>query len=70
MAKNKCPYCGSTGFFVKDPVDQYETYEFHFQDGKMVMPDTGQASNHPDIVSDTETFCQKCTWHGAYKNLS
>jgi hypothetical protein len=70
MAKNKCPYCGSTGFFVKDPVDQYETYEFHFQDGKMVLNSSKEELDPPQIDCDTETFCQKCTWHGVYKTLS
>jgi hypothetical protein len=70
MAKNKCPHCGSSGFFVKNPDDQYETYEFHFQDGTMVLTDAEQASNPPDIVSDTETYCQKCTWRGTFKTIS
>jgi hypothetical protein len=69
MAKNKCPYCGSIGFFVKNPEDQYETYELHFQDGKMVLKNAEQASAAPDIIPDTEMFCQKCTWHGALKTI-
>ena len=29
----KCPVCGCIKFYVKDPVDEYETYEFECSDG-------------------------------------
>ncbi len=30
----KCPVCGSQKFFLKDPADEYETYEFELKDGQ------------------------------------
>ena len=29
----KCPVCGCIKFYVKDPADEYETYEFECNDG-------------------------------------
>jgi phage FluMu protein Com len=32
----KCPVCGSLNFFVKDPDDEYETFEFELKDAVIV----------------------------------
>jgi hypothetical protein len=32
----KCPVCGSLNFFVKDPDDEYETFEFELKDATIV----------------------------------
>ncbi len=65
----KCPVCGSLNFFVKDPADQYETYEFELQ-GEDVVFDAGAAkSDAAHLDSDTEVFCEKCTWHDRFQVL-
>ena len=37
MVDSKCPLCGSSSFFVKDPVDPYEIYEFDLEEGKIIF---------------------------------
>jgi hypothetical protein len=60
----KCPVCGSKQFFLKDPTDEYETYAFDLQDGQAVFTDEPQ-----EVQPETETFCQRCTWHGKFEKL-
>jgi len=37
MEKNemKCPFCGCQSFYLKDPDDEYETYEFDLEKGEV-----------------------------------
>jgi hypothetical protein len=54
---------------VKDPDDEYETYEFECVDGKICFDpdvDEGQA---PDMEDDCETYCNRCSWHDKLKTL-
>jgi hypothetical protein len=60
----KCPICGCQKFFVKDPADEYETYEFDLQDGQAVFPADPQ-----EMTGDTETYCHRCSWHGPFAKL-
>jgi len=36
----KCPVCSCANFYIKDPEDEYETYEFELKDGQP-WPNTG-----------------------------
>lgn len=64
----KCPVCGSIKFYIKDPDDEYETYEFEYKDGEICpCADTGE-SEFPEMSEATETFCNKCAWHGKLKS--
>ena len=65
----KCPVCGCQNFFVKDPDDEFEIYEFQFQDGIVEFGSEEDASLSPLVQDDTETFCDKCAWHGKLKEL-
>lgn len=60
----KCPVCGSKQFFVKDQADEYETYAFDLKDGEAVFSEEPQ-----EVQPETETFCQRCTWHGRFETL-
>jgi hypothetical protein len=41
----KCPLCGCKTFYLKDPDDEYETYEFELHDGKVAFgPDVDSES--------------------------
>lgn len=60
----KCPVCGSTKFFLKDPADEYETYEFNLENGQPVFLGEPQ-----ELQRDTESFCQRCSWHGRWEEL-
>ena len=65
----KCPVCGSLNFFVKDPDDEYETYEFELKGEEVVFdPGTGE-SERAEVKNDTEVFCEKCSWHDRFQEL-
>ena len=64
----KCPVCGCEKFFVKDPDDEYESYEIELKEGQVAFCDPGEAGEL-EIVSDTEAFCDKCVWHGKLQEL-
>jgi hypothetical protein len=65
----KCPICGSLNFFVKDPDDEYETFEFELKDAKIVYNSETDESDSPEVKSDTEVFCEKCSWHDKFQEL-
>ena len=66
----KCPLCGCKTFYLKDPDDEYETYEFELHDGKVAFGPDVDASSCPEVCYDTETHCDKCSWHGAFDELT
>ena len=65
----KCPVCGSLNFFVKDPDDEYETYDFELKGEEVVYHSEAEASGSPDVKVDTEVFCEKCSWHDKFQEL-
>ena len=64
-----CPVCGSLNFFVKDPDDEYETFEFELKDTAIVYKSEADETDSPDVQADTEIFCEKCSWHDKFKEL-
>lgn len=56
----KCPVCGSLNFFVKDPDDEYETFEFELKGDGVIFTPGAAESGSPEVNSDTEVFCEKC----------
>ena len=72
MRSMQCPDCGSQRFYVKDPEDQYNIYEFDLKEGRIVYSAKESESDPLEIVDDTETFCDRCAWHDKFiilKNL-
>jgi hypothetical protein len=65
----KCPLCGSLNFFVKDPEDEYEIYEFELKDDSVVFSSETVESGSPEVKSETEVFCEKCSWHDKFQKL-
>ncbi|MBA3029788.1 MAG: hypothetical protein FP816_13420 [Desulfobacteraceae bacterium] len=65
----KCPVCKCETFYVKSPDDEFETREFKCPEGTVCFEDGLDASESPEIKSDTETFCQRCAWHGKFNSL-
>lgn len=57
----KCPVCGCQEFYVKDPEDEFETHGFSVASGDVRFADEGSA---PEIQDVTETYCDRCSWHG------
>mgnify|MGYP000444021411 FL=1 len=65
----KCPVCGSLNFFVKDPEDEYETYEFELKGEEVVFVHEATESDSAEVNADTEVFCEKCSWHDKFLEL-
>jgi hypothetical protein len=69
MSESKCPLCSSQNFFIKDPDDPYEIYEFDLQEGEIVFRTEGDESELPEIEGETETYCNRCAWHDKLRTL-
>ncbi len=70
MTAMKCPDCGAQRFYVKDPGDQYNIFEFELQEGEIVFSgDQPDSEQPPEIIGETETFCDRCAWHDKFKSL-
>ena len=69
MADTKCPLCGSQRFYVKDAEDEFELYEFDLKEGEIAFDSEVSASELPAITDETETYCDKCAWHGKIDTL-
>ena len=59
-----CPVCKSDQFFVKDPDDDYEIFEFQYKNGEMRFADADAEAGVDEIGEKREIFCQRCAWHG------
>lgn len=68
MAERKCPFCGCQDFFLKDPDDAYETYEFKTEGDEVTFQE--DEAEHPELTDDSETFCSGCAWHGKFQELT
>lgn len=64
-----CPICKSGQFYVKDPSDPFEVYEFHLEDGGVRFDDAESEDDAPLIDGGQEIFCQRCSWHGKYESI-
>jgi hypothetical protein len=65
----KCPMCGCRRFYLKDPDDQFETYPFELINGDVSFDPEVEEPDAPDLNEKTETFCEKCAWHGPLKEM-
>ena len=70
MADTKCPLCGSQRFYIKDAKDQFEIYEFDLKEGEIAFDSEVSDSELPAITDETETYCDKCAWHGKIETLT
>ena len=59
-----CPICKSDQFFVKDPDDDYEIFEFQYKNGEIRFADAGAEAGVAEIGEKREIYCQRCAWHG------
>ena len=64
-----CPICRSKQFYIKDPDDKYETYEFEARQGEVIFVNPQEAGNTPEIKGEHEIFCQLCSWHGSLDSV-
>ena len=65
----KCPICGCQEFFVKDPDDEFETHGFSVAGGEVRFSKDTQDAPDPQVQETTETFCNRCSWHGKLQEL-
>ena len=65
-----CPVCRSNQFFVKDPEDAFELYEFEAQDGQVRFDDPEAAQEAPPVNGGQEIFCRRCAWHGPFDDVN
>jgi hypothetical protein len=69
MTEMKCPDCGCQSFYVKDPEDQYELFEFELKEGEIISSEKETESTPLEVGEETETYCDKCAWHDKFKTL-
>ena len=69
MGKAKCPICGCEEFYVKDPEDDYETYEFCCEDGEICFKPEIAEEKLPEIQDESVTHCNRCSWHDKLEKL-
>ncbi len=69
MTQIQCPDCGANEFYVKDPQDKFNIFEFNLVEDKIVHLDVDTEEPIPNILDETHTYCQRCSWHGKFKIL-
>ncbi len=62
----KCPRCGCERFYIKDPYDEYEIFEFDAGEDKVVFDRDYNESDPPELEAGTQTFCAMCSWHDKF----
>jgi len=67
MAPMKCPDCGCESFYVKDPDDQFNIFEFDLKEGAIIPRTTEE--EQLQVEEETETYCERCAWHDKFKAL-
>jgi len=65
----KCPLCGCVEFYVKNPDDEYDIYEFTCKDGDISYEADADADDMPPVSDSTEAYCNKCAWHGKVETI-
>lgn len=63
MTNKKCPDCGATRFYVKDPEDHYNICEFNLEKGVVAYQDKTPETERLQVFEDSEIFCDRCAWH-------
>ena len=67
MAAMKCPDCGSSRFYIKDPDDQFNISEFEVVGDEIVYLESDEEPL--PVEEETETYCDTCAWHDIFKVL-
>jgi hypothetical protein len=69
MTQSKCPVCGCEQFYLKDPDDEFEVYEFECRDGEVCFAPGPGSAQCPEIDESTEIFCNACAWHDMLEKI-
>ena len=70
MKDDNCPRCGSEHFYLKNPDDEFEIFEFTYQDGEIHFDPDAAPGDELNIDDQTEIYCNKCAWHAKAGALS
>ena len=65
----RCPICGQNDFYIKNPEDDYECYDFSLQSGEVCFDEAVATEDLPEITEGTEAFCNRCSWHDKIKTI-
>jgi len=65
----KCPACKSENFYLKDPNDEFEIFEFDLQEGEMIFLGNEGSKHPPPLRDETRIFCNRCAWNGRKTDL-
>ncbi len=65
---SKCPICGCQCFYIKDPEDEYETFEFSVSDGRVTFSEIG--NNSQPVDGQTRIHCNDCSWKGCFEDIA
>ncbi|MCK7512761.1 MAG: hypothetical protein MZV70_57845 [Desulfobacterales bacterium] len=55
----ECPLCGCQEFYVKNPEDEFETFEFSVASGDVRFSADSEDASAPEVQEATETFCNE-----------
>lgn len=69
MTQSKSPVCGCEQFYVKDPDDEFEVYEFECRQGEICFDEATDPGQCPEVDDRTEIFCNAYAWHGMLENI-
>jgi hypothetical protein len=69
MTQSKCPVCACKTFYVKNPDDEYDIYEFEYDEGEVCFKDDLDDDECPAIQDSTETYCNACAWHDKFNKI-
>ena len=64
-----CPICGQNDFYVKDPDDEYECYDFSVKEGEICFDEGVDSDDRPKITGETDAFCNRCSWHDKLETI-
>jgi hypothetical protein len=64
-----CPKCKSEHFYLKDPDDEYEIFEFALEDESPVFREGNRPPFIGNQLGEKEIFCEQCAWHGKFEEL-
>jgi len=56
-------------FYLKDPDNEYETYEFDVGKGEVNFHPDVNKSDAPELEEKTQCYCNECAWNGKFGNL-
>ncbi len=69
MTSKKCPDCGARRFYVKDPEDHYDIYEFDLSEEGVIQFVEESNSSPIEVIEETKIYCDRCAWRGKLKTL-